>query len=492
MKFNKKLAVAVSGAVLLMAGQFALADSTTDIVDALVSKGVLTEEEGKLISKGAKSKSEADAKANKARVKVSDVIDNAELYGDVRARYERRDGAASNEAKQYETNRSRYKFTLGVQTKAGDAYSDIAFAASSKGSSDNVTLGDTVPGAGTGMSPKTSGAVYLKRVMLGYNVTPWLAVEAGKMANPLYKVNSMVWDSDIVTEGLQEKLKYTWGSTELFGSLGQYIYANNYTSTNEVTTKNPSMLFTFQGGLKQPLIENTASAKGAISLYHYATNLYGSKAYSPLLSGSTRGKAAVAPTFNNDGSLKDAGTDAVVGTTTYSAAVNDLNILDIPVQVDYMVTSNIGVRAYGEYANNLNGSDRYDRACALTASVCGLGDDHQAWTVGMVVGSAKDLKSFEGNKLKAGDWQANLWYQDVGAYALDTNTVDSDIFDSRVNMKGTALKGQYNVADNFYLNFTGAWGTLKNKALGAAGSGGDISANLSNVHLYQFDATYKF
>ena len=56
MNFNKKLAVAVSGAVLLMAGQFALADSTTDIVDALVSKGVLTEEEGKLLTKGHTSK----------------------------------------------------------------------------------------------------------------------------------------------------------------------------------------------------------------------------------------------------------------------------------------------------------------------------------------------------------------------------------------------------------------------------------------------------
>jgi len=56
MNFNKKLAVAVSGAVLLMAGQFALADSTTDIVDALVGKGVLTEEEGKLITKGHTSK----------------------------------------------------------------------------------------------------------------------------------------------------------------------------------------------------------------------------------------------------------------------------------------------------------------------------------------------------------------------------------------------------------------------------------------------------
>ena len=56
MNFNKKLAVAVSGAVLFMAGQVALADSTTDIVDALVMKGVLTEEEGKLINKGHTSK----------------------------------------------------------------------------------------------------------------------------------------------------------------------------------------------------------------------------------------------------------------------------------------------------------------------------------------------------------------------------------------------------------------------------------------------------
>lgn len=56
MNFNKKLATAVSGAVLLMAGQVALADSATDIVDALVSKGVLTEEEGKLITKGHTSK----------------------------------------------------------------------------------------------------------------------------------------------------------------------------------------------------------------------------------------------------------------------------------------------------------------------------------------------------------------------------------------------------------------------------------------------------
>ena len=56
MNFNKKLAVAVSGAVLIMAGQVAFADSATDIVDALVMKGILTEEEGRLITKGHTSK----------------------------------------------------------------------------------------------------------------------------------------------------------------------------------------------------------------------------------------------------------------------------------------------------------------------------------------------------------------------------------------------------------------------------------------------------
>ncbi len=59
---QKKLVAAVSGAVLLMAGQLALADSTNDLVDALVTKGVLTEEEGKLLTKGHKGEVESEKK----------------------------------------------------------------------------------------------------------------------------------------------------------------------------------------------------------------------------------------------------------------------------------------------------------------------------------------------------------------------------------------------------------------------------------------------
>jgi phosphate-selective porin OprO and OprP len=90
MKFNKKLAVAVSGVVLLMAGQFALADSTTDIVDALVSKGVLTEEEGKLISKGHESKKKAEgtvAFKNGFKINSGDGKSNFSVNGRVMADY---------------------------------------------------------------------------------------------------------------------------------------------------------------------------------------------------------------------------------------------------------------------------------------------------------------------------------------------------------------------------------------------------------------------
>jgi phosphate-selective porin OprO/OprP len=107
MNFNKKLAVAVSGAVLLMAGQFALADSTTDIVDALVAKGVLTEEEGKLISKGHETKKKADgtvAFKNGFKINSGDGKSNFSVNGRIQADYRYFDtpkvssiGSASNE-----------------------------------------------------------------------------------------------------------------------------------------------------------------------------------------------------------------------------------------------------------------------------------------------------------------------------------------------------------------------------------------------------------
>ena len=56
---------AVSGALLFGFGANAMADSTTDIVNALVAKGVLADNEAELILKGSKAQKEAEVKAAK-------------------------------------------------------------------------------------------------------------------------------------------------------------------------------------------------------------------------------------------------------------------------------------------------------------------------------------------------------------------------------------------------------------------------------------------
>ena len=68
---HKKLVAAVSGAVFIMAGQLALADSTNDLVDALVTKGVLTEEEGKLLTKGHQGEVDGTKKKEKSYARGS-------------------------------------------------------------------------------------------------------------------------------------------------------------------------------------------------------------------------------------------------------------------------------------------------------------------------------------------------------------------------------------------------------------------------------------
>ena len=51
-KLHKLVVASLSGAILFGFGAHAMADSTSDIVNALISKGVLTEEEGALITRG--------------------------------------------------------------------------------------------------------------------------------------------------------------------------------------------------------------------------------------------------------------------------------------------------------------------------------------------------------------------------------------------------------------------------------------------------------
>jgi len=70
-KLRSLVAAAVAGSFMLGFGANAVADSTDDIVSALIAKGVLTEEEGALLQKGRVGEKEAAEKKKKSEVKAS-------------------------------------------------------------------------------------------------------------------------------------------------------------------------------------------------------------------------------------------------------------------------------------------------------------------------------------------------------------------------------------------------------------------------------------
>lgn len=67
-KLSNLVAATLAGSMLMGFGTNAMADSTDDIVNALIAKGVLTEEEGSLLMKGREGEKEAAAKKKNAAV----------------------------------------------------------------------------------------------------------------------------------------------------------------------------------------------------------------------------------------------------------------------------------------------------------------------------------------------------------------------------------------------------------------------------------------
>ncbi len=458
LKLSSMVAATLAGSMMMGFGANAMADSTTDIVNALVTKGVLTEEEGALLTNGHEAEKTGQAKAMKkaSRLTITDAIDNATVYGDIRVRAERREG--DNDANvDEERTRGRYKLTLGVKTKADDFYTDLALAMGSGGRSDNATFGSS-----DGANNKEN--ILVKRAMVGWHATDWLDLEAGRINNPLY-TTPMVWDGDLTFEGLAEMVKFKAGAADVFLTAVQSQYkGDKKTFSNDVGNAFTNEILAFQAGAKFP-ITDTVSGKAAITYTTYTSNSKGRE-------------------FNP-------GLGSVSGFTAVRTGTNDLNTIEIPAEINFKTSGSIGYKVFGDYVVNIDGSDRRDAAVAASsgataAAIRAAGNDDTAWLLGA------EIASKAGKTTQKGDWSAKLWYQEVGIYALDQNAVDSDFMDSRVNMQGVILKGQYNLRDNVFVNFAAGHGERKNNKLSAAGTASDIALNLDSFNLYQLDLTYKF
>lgn len=159
-------------------------------------------------------------------------VQTLKFRGDMRLRYQYND----NENKQLTQHRGRYRLRFSVDAKANDRVSaGFGFAGGSSADprSTNQTLTDN-------FGKKN---LYIDYAFAEYKASKKLYLAAGRIKNPLWLTNDMLWDTDINMEGLSARfngpLSHNW---KFFANAG-YLVLNELPNS----TQDPGLLFAQPG-----------------------------------------------------------------------------------------------------------------------------------------------------------------------------------------------------------------------------------------------------
>lgn len=401
------------------------------LLDALVKKGVLSDQEAEDV-RADMAKQYAQTPAGK--LSLSDHITNLKLYGDARMRYEYLD--ESPQSKSFnaldpyanQTDRYRYRIRVGADYTFTDSFmAGFELESSTAGDSANQSMGN-----GFGKYPIQVGLVYLQ-----WKPTNWLTLTGGKQRNPLYTTDLM-WDPDINPEGASEALSFHPTDNFSIGlTAGQFIYADNgensgdsITSfTNGSTTANNNDVWMFAEQVPMQFNFNKDT---------FVKEVPGFLAY---MGGGNTNISASAGSAGSNGVF--GGGSAVTYTNIHAS--DALAIFTAPGEFDWKAWDQ-PFKLYWDFALNLDGKDRIQNVylfpdgnagtAALRSQNWNLGDD-MAWLVGLQVGQNK----------KKGDWSIKGDFRQIGLGAVDPNINDSDFADSYLNQQGIKVQSIYNFTD---------------------------------------------
>lgn len=388
------------------------------------------------------------ARTETNRIGLRSWVEKLDLYGDLRLRFEHRSGQddSSPGGDHMDRNRWRYRLRAGANLDLTESWrAGIRIETGPGGRSSNVTFGDD-----SGPWGKDSDRLYLGLLFMQWTPCEWATFTAGRQENP-FVTTVLAWDHDLAPEGLSQSFRYRTGSVEWFATFGQFLYddANPDNPFGNGPSWADAYLFGQQLGIR----------------------------WTP----HKQWKLTVAPllTFYT-GAGDSFRTDFTGLTAAGSTGINDLCILETPVEVAWSGWM-VPVRLFGDFAVNLSGSER-----ARAAGQPAYDDEIYAWLAGVELGSAR----------KKGGWSLRALYMVSGLFALDPNLVDSDLFDSRLNMRGVALQGSYALTDFLSLSVTYARAERKEKAL-PTGFTGDLrdasrTAWLDQYQLFQADLNLRF
>jgi hypothetical protein len=503
------------------------AQGDSALLDALVKKGVLSDQEAEDI-RADEQKDYASTAASK--ITLSSSIKSITFYGDLRIRYEMRDGTAHagdvanngavSGADSQTRSRWRYRLRFGVK---GDLYDQFFYGIRiatnpNYDRSGNVTFGDS---DSAGPFGKDKSLLAIDQVYLGWKPTDYITLIGGKMPNPLYST-SMVWDENLNPEGAAEQFDKTYDDVEVFATAGQFVYGDSAdnglygeagTPTLPGVTSGPAgnfsdiFMFAEQVGFKYKFDETTF-IKAAASMYTYSGTKNGDN------NGTVGGLYSTAPLVlsapNNSPSFFNGPfVGAASAPATNVTGINDLAVLETPFEFDFKAW-NLPMRFFGDFAYNFEASQRADAARgALDVPLGSSSDSVTALSAAQlaspnyqgVLGSGKSLEDqvayqigYEiGQLKKKGDWMGRLYWQSTGYYAVDPNLIDSDIFNAATNMEGVVVSVSHNWTDGLASTLRYAHGDPVNNHMATPNVNQDLQlSDMHSYNLFQADLMWKF
>jgi putative porin len=540
------MGVAALCTALVLPAKPAHAQTDSALLDALVKKGVLSDQDAEDI-RASEEKDYASTAASKINLSTS--IKSITFYGDLRLRFELRDGvtpagltgtggAPLAHGDTQTDDRWRYRLRFGFK---GDLYDNFFYGVRlatnpNYDRSGNVTFGHS---NAEGPFGKDQSLIAIDQVFLGWKPTDWLTLTGGQMPNPFYTTN-LIWDDNLNPTGAAEQFDKTFDNTEVFATLGQFVYqaaAGNGLGNTLGATQNFSNTFMYaeEVGFKYKFDESTFF-KGAAAFYTYSgtqgnteTTVAGLYSGGPLTITAPNNS----PSFFN-GPFVGAGS----APETNVSGINNLAVLETPMEFDFkigpgihtvtsgdpkdmkdMTSTTTGwtlpVRIFADFAYNFEADERADAArAAITSAGVGanntaatsntgitagtpLGDptiqgvlnsgkgflDQSAYQVGVEVGQLK----------KKGDLDGKLYWMSTGYYAVDPNLVDADIFNAATNMQGVVVSAAYNWTDGLTSTVRYAYAMPVNGRLATPNVNQDLQeGDIRQYNLFQADLQWKF
>ena len=258
------LSLVLVSAIALIYLPAAEAAARDPLVQLLIKKGIITEEEvraieGEIAGQKEKDGIPADVEERVARLEEKEkalpkMIKDAKWKGDFRLRNE----LIVNGDQGTDENRQRIRFRYGFVTKATDQWEVGARLVTGGNSitSTNQTLENSFQHINIAFDE-----AYAK-----YSPTGWLDLTGGIMPNPLYTKDDLLWDSDVTFQGVAANLKgriYALPFDEVFLNTGWFPLESDDTGG----TRTPSFAVV-QAGIETDLMDNLAFS-GAATYYPF-------------------------------------------------------------------------------------------------------------------------------------------------------------------------------------------------------------------------------